>query len=410
MHFLHALIEGSRAAFLSIRAHGLRSFLTTLGIIIGVASVITVVAIMNGLSSNIRGQLDDLGSDMVTIRAYTTPDQELLGFRNKLSDSDFRLLQAKLGQVEQISRMMPAFSLGLSVSYGRSSTQTQLLGADSTYQNVVRIYPQQGRFLTAQDDLKRRRVAFIGHSLIQKLQLPANPVGHYISLSGDWFRIIGVAEKRGSLFGFDQDNYIITPFSTATAINGPDNLQVEISYRPKPGADAAQIERQVRSLLRAKAGLSASEPDHFELVSSEKTKAQFDKVLDSVTWVAAGVVGISLLVGGIGVMNIMLVSVTERTKEIGIVKALGATPQFILLQFLVEAIVLSLFGGLIGLILGYGFAALMSLMMPGMPDALVPLWAVVLAIGFTSVIGIVFGLAPAIKASRLNPIDALRFE
>ena len=410
MHFLHALIEGSRAAFLSIRAHGLRSFLTTLGIIIGVASVITVVAIMNGLSSNIRGQLDDLGSDMVTIRAYTTPDQELLGFRNKLSDSDFRLLQAKLGQVEQISRMMPAFSLGLSVSYGRSSTQTQLLGADSTYQNVVRIYPQQGRFLTAQDDLKRRRVAFIGHSLIQKLQLPVNPVGHYISLSGDWFRIIGVAEKRGSLFGFDQDNYIITPFSTATAINGPDNLQVEISYRPKPGADSAQIERQVRSLLRAKAGLSASEPDHFELVSSEKTKAQFDKVLDSVTWVAAGVVGISLLVGGIGVMNIMLVSVTERTKEIGIVKALGATPQFILLQFLVEAIVLSLFGGLIGLILGYGFAALMSLMMPGMPDALVPLWAVVLAIGFTSVIGIVFGLAPAIKASRLNPIDALRFE
>lgn len=410
MHFLHALIEGSRAAFLSIRAHGLRSFLTTLGIIIGVASVITVVAIMNGLSANIRGQLDDLGTDMVTIRAYTTPDQELLGFRNKLSDSDFRLLQAKLSQVEQISRMMPAFSLGLSVSYGRNSTQTQLLGADSAYQNVVRIYPQQGRFLTSQDDLKRRRVAFIGHSLIQKLQLPANPVGQYISLSGDWFRIIGVAEKRGSLFGFDQDNYIITPFSTATAINGPDNLQVEISYRPKPDADLAQIERQVRSLLRNKAGLSADAPDHFELVSAEKTKAQFDKVLDSVTWVAAGVVGISLLVGGIGVMNIMLVSVTERTKEIGIVKALGATPQFILLQFLVEAIVLSLFGGLIGLILGYGFAALMSLVVSGMPDALVPLWAVVLAIGFTSVIGIVFGLAPAIKASRLNPIDALRFE
>jgi putative ABC transport system permease protein len=410
MHFLHALLEGSRAAFLSIRAHGLRSFLTTLGIIIGVASVITVVAIMNGLSSNIRGQLDDLGSDMVTIRAYTTPDQELLGFRNKLSDSDFRLLQAKLGQVEQISRMMPAFSLGLSVSYGRNSTQTQLLGADSAYQNVVRIYPQLGRFLNVQDDLKRRRVAFIGHSLIQKLQLPANPVGQYISLSGDWFRIIGVAEKRGSLFGFDQDNYIITPFSTATAINGPDNLQVEISYRPKPDADAAQIERQVRSLLRAKAGLSAGDPDHFELVSAEKTKAQFDKVLDSVTWVAAGVVGISLLVGGIGVMNIMLVSVTERTKEIGIVKALGATPQFILLQFLVEAIVLSLFGGLIGLILGYGFAALISLIVPGMPAALVPLWSVMLAIGFTSCIGIMFGLAPAIKASRLNPIDALRFE
>ncbi len=409
-HFLHALIEGSRAALQSIRAHALRSSLTTLGIIIGVASVITVVAVMNGLSASIRGQLDELGSDMITVRAYTTPEQELLGFQNKLRDEDYLLLKSKVKNIEDITATMPAFSLGLNVGYGRNSTQTQLIGADSSYQNVVRIYPQQGRFLSSEDDHKRRRVAFIGATVAKKLQMPANPIGQYISLSGDWFRVIGMAEKRGSLFGFDQDNYIITPFSTAKALNGPDNLMVEISYRPKADADAKQIEQQIRQLLRHRAKLASDAPDHFEFFSAEKTKQQLDTVFNSITAVAAGVVSISLLVGGIGVMNIMLVSVTERTREIGIVKALGATPQFILLQFLVEALVLSLFGGLLGLMLGYLFAALIAFSLPSMPDALVPLWAIGLSFGFTSLIGLVFGLAPAVKAARLQPIDALRYE
>ncbi len=410
LSYWQLLTQCASSALQSIRLHLLRSSLTTLGIIIGVAAVISVVAIMQGLTAGIRGQLDDLGSDMTTIRAYTTPDQELLGFRNKLTDGDYELLRDKISDFEQITVAMPAYSMGLSVSFGRQTSQSQLIGAAANYQHVVRIYPQLGRFILPQDDLKRRRVAFIGPSLISKLQLPADPVGQYILISGDWFRIIGVGEKRGSLFGFDQDNYIIAPFQTAKALNGPDQLQVEISYRPKACVDETALAAQIRQLLRQKRGLAADAADPFELITAEKMKSQFNQVLNSVTMVAAGVVGISLLVGGIGVMNIMLVSVTERTREIGIVKALGATPQVILLQFLLEAVLLSLFGGLLGLLLGFGFAGLLSAMIPGLADASVPLWAVLLSLGFTSLIGVVFGLMPAVKAARLAPIEALRYE
>jgi putative ABC transport system permease protein len=408
--FWQMFSQCAQSAVLSIRLHLLRSGLTTLGIIIGVAAVISVVAIMQGLSAGIRGQLDDLGSDMTTLRAFTTPDQELLGFRNKLTDSDYDALLNKISDFDQITVAMPAFSMGLSVSYGRSSSQSQLIGAAPNYQDVIRIYPQLGRFILPQDDERRRRVAFIGPSLINKLQLPANPVGEFVLISGDWFRIIGVGEKRGSLFGFDQDNYIITPFQTAKALNGPDQLQVEISYRAKAGVDEQALQQQIRHVLRAKRGLASDAADPFEFITAEKMKSQFNQVLNSVTLVAAGVVGISLLVGGIGVMNIMLVSVTERTREIGIVKALGATPQVILLQFLLEAVLLSLFGGLLGLLLGYGVAALLGALIPGLSAAVVPLWAVLLSLGFTTFIGVVFGLMPAVKAARLAPIDALRYE
>jgi putative ABC transport system permease protein len=408
--FWQMFSQCAQSAVLSIRLHLLRSGLTTLGIIIGVAAVISVVAIMQGLSAGIRGQLDDLGSDMTTLRAFTTPDQELLGFRNKLTDSDYEALLNKISDFEQITVAMPAYSMGLSVSYGRSSSQSQLIGAAPNYQHVIRIYPQLGRFILPQDDERRRRVAFIGPSLINKLQLPANPIGEFVLISGDWFRIIGVGEKRGSLFGFDQDNYIITPFQTAKALNGPDQLQVEISYRAKAGVDEQALQQQIRTVLRAKRGLASDAADPFEFITAEKMKSQFNQVLNSVTLVAAGVVGISLLVGGIGVMNIMLVSVTERTREIGIVKALGATPQVILLQFLLEAVLLSLFGGLLGLLLGYGIAALLGALIPGLSDAVVPLWAVLLSLGFTTFIGVVFGLMPAVKAARLAPIDALRYE
>ena len=408
---LHGVIEGGKAAFHSIYAHAMRSALTTLGIIIGVSAVIAVVAVMEGLSASITAKLDDLGSDMVTLRAYTTPEQEMLGFENKVSYDDFILLKAKVKTVDDMTAVMRAFSMGASVQYGRNSAQTQIMGTDSSYQNVVRIFPEMGRFLSVSDDLRRRRVAFIGSSVGKKLNMPVNPIGEFINLSGDWFRVIGVAETQGSLFGFDQDNYIITPFSTIRSLSGSQvSENIEIMFRPKLGVELATVTDHMSQLLRQRHKLAKGDPDHFEFNTAEKMKESFSSMTTAITVVASGVVGISLLVGGIGVMNIMLVSVTERTKEIGIAKALGATPQFIMLQFLIEALVLSLFGGLIGLVIGYGLAEIVSMMMPGSVDVIVPLWAVWLSLGFTTFIGVVFGLAPAIKAANLNPVDALRYE
>lgn len=408
---LHAMFEGSRAALMAIRSHGLRSMLTTLGIIIGVAAVIAVVAIMQGLSASITKQLEDLGSDMVTIRAYTTQEQALLGFRNHLSYDDFLVLESKVTEVQDMTASMQPFTFGSYIQYGKDVTQTQIIGTDSSYQNVVRVYPELGRFLSESDDLRRRRVAFVGPSVQKDLNMPNNPIGEFVSINGEWFRVIGLAEAQGSIFGFDQDNYIIVPFSTMRSINGAQVTQnIDIMFRPKEGVDINKVQEQIRRILRKQHRLTGDDPDDFEFISAEKTKRQFDSVTQSVTLVAGGVVGVSLLVGGIGIMNIMLVSVTERTREIGTVKALGATPQFIMIQFLIEALVLSLFGGIIGLLLGYGVAGLLTLMIPSMPAATVPTWAIMLSLGFTTAIGVIFGLAPAVKAARLNPIDALRYE
>lgn len=406
-----AVIEGSAAALRAIRANALRSALTALGIIIGVAAVIAVVAVMQGLSSTVTRQLDDLASDMVIVNAYTPRAELLIGLQNTLSAEDYLAVRDRVRGLDDITMMYLPRGLGGVIRSGGESSVTQIMGTDSRYQSVVRVYTDQGRFLSESDDARRRRVVILGQTVRKNLRLPENPIGRFVELGGEWFRVVGLAESRGSLFGLDQDNFVIAPFSTLRALaNAGDAEDVQIYFRPAADASITSLESQIRQVLRARRNTPAGAPDPFELQTAEKTRKNFDSIVQGITMVAGAVVGISLLVGGIGVMNIMLVSVTERTREIGIVKALGATPQFILLQFLVEALVLSFCGGLIGLVLGWGFALLISAAVPGMAGASVPLWAVLLAFGFTSLIGVVFGLAPAVKASRLHPIEALRYE
>jgi putative ABC transport system permease protein len=403
--------ETSTAAIRSIYSHRLRSGLTTLGISVGVAAVIAIVAILEGLSADIKGELSDLGSEMVTLKPFTNTNDAMLGVTNKLTYSDYMLLKGKVTGVRDMTISITPFSLNRKITAGQFNTVTQIIGTESSYQNVVNVYPQAGRFISQSDDERRRRVVFIGVSVAKKLQIQDDPVGKFVNLGGDWFKVIGVAESRGTLFGFDQDNYVVTPFSTVKSLFGKHaTSNIEIKFNPKVGSDLKAVQAKMRQLLRHRYKLVEGDPDNFEFVSAEKTKAQFNSIISSITIVAGCVVGVSLLVGGIGIMNIMLVSVTERTREIGIQKALGATPKYILMQFMNEAVLLSLLGGLVGIVLGYGVAMFASLLMPSFGEVFVPYWAILLSFGFTTVIGIVFGLAPALKASALNPIDALRFE
>jgi len=405
---LFLVIESCKAAMNAVRAYALRSVLTTLGIVIGVAAVVTVVAIMHGLGTSIASQLDDFGSDTITLTAITSIDDELLGKVNTLHHEDFLYLKDRVPEVEH---MTATASFSSKVQYGRKSSQTLLYATDSSYKNVVNIYPKSGRLPTYADDERRRRVALVGASLIEKLNLPTSPIGEFVKVSGDWFLIVGVAESRGEIFGLDQDNFIIAPFNTMLALNGESAAQdVEIMFRPSVGIDAKKIQEKMRHLLRHRMSLEKNELDPFEFKTAEKIKAQFDDIARGVTIAAVSVVGVSLLVAGIGIMNIMLVSVTERTRDIGILKALGASPNFILLQFLLEATLTSVSGGLLGLLLGYFLANFLVLFIPNVDAVVVPVWAMQFTLGFTTIIGIGFGMLPALKASRLNPIDALRYE
>jgi putative ABC transport system permease protein len=285
-----------------------------------------------------------------------------------------------------------------------------IVGTASTYQKLNTVYPADGRFFNRSDDNSRRRVAVLGPSVISKIDIKGDPIGQHIGVSGEWFKIIGVAEKRGKLFGFDQDDFILLPFSTTRALlGGAEEPNITISLQVDESSQLEQVKQHIKNLLRRSHKLSKDAADDFEIATADQMLDTFDAIVGSTTLVLGGIVGISLLVGGIGIMNIMLVSVTERTREIGIQKALGATRFDILLQFLIEAVFLCLLGGLIGLLLGFGAGSLIS-NLTGLPSATVPGWAIFLSFGFSAGIGLIFGIIPAAKAANLDPIDALRYE
>jgi putative ABC transport system permease protein len=265
--------------------------------------------------------------------------------------------------------------------------------------------------MSLSDDDTRRNIAVIGEEVRENLSLPDDPVGEYIQVNNEWLKVVGVLEEKGSFLGQGQDNQVVVPFSTMARLNGNrwrPNIQIQLTV-----ADINEIEtvtQTIRRLLRNAHGLEEDEDDDFGFQTADQLQDAIGSILDTVTIVMGGIVSISLLVGGIGIMNIMLVSVTERTREIGICKAIGAKRHHILLQFLLEALVLCLIGGAVGLAIGYGIAAIATALIPGFPGAHTPLWAVVLALGFSGAIGLIFGILPAAKAANLDPISSLRYE
>ena len=406
------LLEALRAAWGAIRAHLLRAALTVLGMVIGVAAVIVVVAVLQGFAHTITAQFKSLGSNGLIIVPYETRRAALAGRQARLTPDD---LVAIRQQVRGIHDVVPVLSMALfsgAVRYGNRSTASSITATTPAFARGGVQYPAQGRFIVPGDDTSRRPVAVIGEEVIKNLGLPAHPEGHYIQMFGGWFKVVGVLNKLGTLLGvFNQDNQIYIPFNTGVSLSGrstPPDISIRLQLAR--AQDLQQVEAQITRVLRRQHHLQPGQDDDFKIQSSGELIKALTKVFDMITLVVAGIVGIALLVGGVGIMNVLLVSVTERTREIGIQKSLGATRGDILLQFILEALLLSLLGGLIGLVLGLGLAVLVAHLVPALSGAIVPGWIIALALGFTATVGLVFGIAPAAKAAALDPIDALRYE
>jgi putative ABC transport system permease protein len=367
---------------------------------------------VQGLSQSISQQFQGLGSNTLTLRADTPLEDALRGKRNRLRVSDLDQMKFRIEGIKNVTPVVFASGRGgADVRNGSNIAAGQLFGTTENYQEVQQTFPKYGRFLTESDDLTRRRVVVIGEQMRRDLKLPENPVGRFIQIGSEWFKVVGTMEPRGEMFGLSQDNYLLMPYQTALAVTGvviqPD-LWVIFSVTDLNAME--NIKDRVASLIRQLHQIKPGKPDDFKIEASDTLAKSFKEISTTITLVVAGIVGISLLVGGVGIMNIMLVSVTERTREIGIAKALGAPRQFILMQFLIEAMVLAVIGGLIGIALGYALGFGIAKMIPNFPDPTVPWWAVVGACTFSGLIGIIFGILPASKAANLAPIDALRYE
>ena len=402
--------DAVRSAWESVLAHRFRSALTMLGMVIGVASVITVVSMIQGLSQSVRSSFDGLGSNSLTVHSYTSFEDQMRGRSNRITQEDFLRLRRHLDGITDISASFsPYGKYGTNVKNGQRTSFTRVMAVDPSYQETYRIYPEAGRFISFGDESSRRKVVVLGTKLARDLKMPVDPVGRFIEIGDDWFKVIGVMEERGDLLGLSQDDYALVPFATGSAASGNSNeIDLTISFNVIDPMAIGKVRDRAMAILREAHG--RGKDDEFKVETAEQLMKSFTGIFDVFTAVIGGIVSVSLLVGGIGIMNIMLVSVTERTREIGICKAIGATRNDILLQFLLESLFISLLGAAIGVVVGAMLGMAASHLIPGFPSPSIPAWAIAMAVGFCASIGLVFGVVPAVKAANLRPIEALRYE
>lgn len=388
----------------SITRNKTRSFLTALGIIIGVCAVILLVSLGQGLQKYITGQFESLGTNLVVVLpGRVRLDQGFGGGPPNFAGSRLTVEQteriARLG--EPIQDAAAAIETAASVSYRKESKYTTVAGVTANYGNIRNLVVAKGRGITASDVTLGRKVTLLGQGIAEDLFGGSEAIGKQINIGEEKYEVIGILEELGSGgIGFDVDSFVAIPISAAQRLTGDENVMA-ITIKV---TDKEEIDRAI-SLTKNYLSRELHEDD-FSVIDQSNLLSTINQILSVLTIALGGIAAISLVVGGVGIMNIMLVSVTERTREIGLRKAVGAKPNDILIQFLFEAVVLSVFGGLIGIILGYGGALIIGRFFP----AQVTLWSVLLSFGVSALVGIVFGVAPAYRASKLNPIEALRYE
>jgi putative ABC transport system permease protein len=401
-----------KTALVALRLNLLRSVLTTLGIIIGVASVIVMSAIGSGASKQIEGQIASLGTNQLTIfpgSANVGGRQGGFGSAPPLTEKDLRAVRDGVPGVLAASGELNG---NASVVVGNANWTTQVQGVGPEIEQVREWSVVEGRFFDAREAGSGTKLAVLGATVARELFGGADPVGATIRINNAPFQVIGVLEEKGQAGGRDQDDVIMVPISTARSrlvgrLGAPDQIGA-LLVKVDPRYDLAEVQSDIERVLRERRRLGADKDNNFVIRNFAEFLETRNQAAQTLGLLLAATAAISLVVGGIGIMNIMLVSVTERTREIGLRMAIGARGSDILGQFLTEAVLLCLVGGLLGLVLGIGIAAIMTKLL-GWPVFISP-WVVLIAIGASAVVGIAFGYVPARRAARMNPIEALRYE
>ncbi len=404
---MQTFLSAFAIAITAIITNKTRALLTMLGVIIGVGSVVLLTAIGTGLQSYITEQFNSFGATNIFVMpgdmfgeggGFNAERQQAALSNNKLKVSDVKTLERLR---EYVTAAAPEYTAFAKVSFGDKSKETTIYGTNEKYGSITSTIAEKGRFLEESDILSDARVAVLGPETATELFGKIDPIGKKIRISSQTFRVIGVSEAKGGGFGGPTfDTYVFVPIDVAHKLFNASSInQITVQARSRevmPEAIQA-IEKEMGKRLK---------DDEFSVIDQTKILETINQVLGALTTGLGGIAAISLVVGGIGILNIMLVSVIERTREIGLRKALGATPNIILVQFLIEAATLSVLGGLMGTGLAFGLSLLINQFVP----AVVTIEAVALAFGVSAIVGIVFGVIPARRASKLSPIEALRYE
>lgn len=414
------LRETVRMALDSVRGHKFRSFLTVLGIVIGVMTAICIASILTGMRQNIISMIEEYGTNNIyAFHLSTGPrtgEDRSERTRKPLTVADVETIKAQAPAVDDVAWVAPNVGYGGgpfddNITYqGRNYRWGNTSGVSPNHADLTNVALTEGRYITELDDAQRANVMVIGVNAAEALFPGMNNIaGTQVRMGGYNFEVIGVLEKRkAGFFGEnEEDNAVYIPFRTAQKI-APAKGYLLMIIRGRTG-QVNEALSQAEEILRRRRGVKFGDPNNFDIKTADKFIEQFDSITAMIGLVAIAISCLGLLVGGIGVMNIMLVSVTERTKEIGVRKAIGARRRDIVRQFLFEAMMLTFLGGVLGVLLATGISKLIMLLIPSLP-ATIPLWAVVTGLTVSIGVGLIFGVWPARKASRLDPIECLRYE